>query len=427
VALLPLGLAWAGARPPRSFWDELATGAGMLAFVIILVEFVLSGRFRSISSRIGMDVTMRVHQLFARTALVLALVHPFLYRGALNPPLPWDMTRQATLTWDAGALASGIIAWVLLPCFVLLSIGRDRIPFSYETWRWMHGLGALAIAGLLLHHALAAGRYSADPALAGLWSVLLALAVLTLVQVYLVKPILQRRRPWKVTAVRPVALKTWEVTLTPDGHAGLDYAAGQFVWLNIGSSTFSLRENPFSVSSAPGGGAELQFVIKELGDFTRSLGQVSPGTRAYVDGPHGNLVVDGRKEPGIALIAGGVGIAPLLGILRQLRFEGDRRPTVMVYGNRVAEQIAYREELEEAAREQGTEVVHVLSEPSADWPGRGGMVTAELIDALFAAPDRKDWLYVLCGPPVMMAGVEDQLIALGVPARQILSERFTYD
>jgi predicted ferric reductase len=427
VTLLPLALAWAGARPPRPLWDELASGAGMLAYAVILVEFLLSGRFRSISAHIGMDVTMRIHQLFARTALLLALVHPFLYRGSFSPPLPWDATGQETLTGDLGALATGIIAWVLLPGFVLLAIGRDRIGVKYETWRLMHGLGALAIAALLQHHALTAGRYSADPVLAGLWSLLLAIAVLSLVNVYLVKPALQRRRAWKLTSVRPLALKTWELTVAPDGHQGLDYHAGEFVWLNVGHSPFSLHENPFSIASAPGGGPELQFVIKELGDFTRSLGTLPPGTCAYVEGPHGNLVVTGREEPGIALIAGGVGIAPLLGILRQLRLDGDRRPTKLIYGNRVAEQIVYGEELEELARGHGTQVVHVLSEPPPDWQRRVGLVDAALVRDVFAEPEMKRWLYVLCGPPAMMAGVEDTLIDLGVPAQQILSERFSYD
>ncbi|MEO3430270.1 ferredoxin reductase family protein [Pelagibius sp. CAU 1746] len=399
----------------------------MLAYAVILVEFVLSGRFRSISARLGMDVTMRVHQLFARTALALALLHPFLYRGAFNPALPWDATRQFTLTDDFGALASGIAAWVLLPGFVLLAMGRDRIGFSYETWRWMHGLGAVLIAGLLLHHTLAAGRYSTEAPLAVLWAVLLGIAVLSLVNVYVFKPLLQRRRAWTVASVKPAGLKTWELTLQPDGHDGLSYEAGQFVWLNVGHSAFSLRENPFSISSAPGTGPALQFVIKELGDFTRTLGQVAPGTRAYLDGPHGNLVVAGRGEPGIALLAGGVGVAPLLGILRQLRLEGDTRPTSLVYGNRVAEQISYRDELDALARDHGTEVVHVLSEPPRDWQGRIGMLDAAVVRELFSAPEKRDWLYVLCGPPAMMAAVEDCLIDLGVPARQILSERFTYD
>ncbi|MEQ8356978.1 MAG: ferredoxin reductase family protein [Kiloniellaceae bacterium] len=422
-----MALAWVGARPPRGLWDELASGAGLLAYAIILVEFVLSGRFRSISRHLGMDVTMRVHQLCARTALVLALIHPFLYRAVFDRPLPWDPGRHLTLTVDFGALASGILAWVLLPCFVLLSIWRDRIGYSYETWRWMHGLGALLIAGLLLHHSLAAGRYSADPVLAGLWSLLFAGAVLTLINVYFVQPLWERRRPWKVTGVRPVGLKTWELTLAPDGHPGLVYQAGQFVWLNLGHSAFSLKENPFSIASAPGGGADLQFVIKELGDSTRQLGAVREGTRAYIDGAHGNLVVTGRDEPGIALIAGGVGIAPLMGILRQLHHDRDRRPTLLVYGNRVDEQIAYREELAGFARDHGSEVIHVLSEPLPGWRGRTGKVDAALIDAVFRDPEMRGWLFVLCGPPPMMAAVEDRLIELGVPAAQILSERFTYD
>ena len=165
VVTLPLTLAWTGARLARGFWDEMASGIGMLAFAIILVEFVLSGRFRSVSRRIGMDVTMRFHQLLARTALIFVIAHPFLYQSPLNPQMPWDPTRRLTLTYDLESLSTGILAWILLPAFVLISIGRSRSSYSYEAWRLIHGMGALLIAGLILHHTLAAGRYSKDPVL----------------------------------------------------------------------------------------------------------------------------------------------------------------------------------------------------------------------------------------------------------------------
>jgi predicted ferric reductase len=427
VVLAPLALSWLGARPPRSAWDELASGAGMLAFAIILVEFMLSGRFRTVSRKIGMDVTMWFHQLLARSALGLALIHPFLYRAPFNPPYPWDVTRQLTLNLDLTSLGTGMLAWLLLPPLVLFAIGRERLTLRYETWRLMHGLGAVLIAGLVLHHALYAGRYSQDPVLAYLWIGLFGIAAASLLFVYLVKPALQLLRPWAVESVRSVGLKTWEVTVAPKGHSGLDYRAGQFVWLNVGNSPFSLRENPFSISSAPASGDKLQLVIKELGDFTRTLGHVSPGTRAYVDGPHGNLVIAGREEPGVALIAGGVGVAPLLGLLRQMRHEKDERPKVLVYGNRCVEQIVYSDELEALARENGVEVVHALYEPPEGWTGHVGVVDPDLIRQVFDAPGRREWLYVLCGPPAMMEVVEDTLIEMGVPAKQILSERFNYD
>jgi predicted ferric reductase len=427
ITLLPPGLSWLSDRPPRSVWDELASGAGMLAYAIVLAEFLLSGRFQSVSKRIGMDVTMRFHQLLARTALVLALVHPFLYRAPSKPAYPWDVTRQLTLSDDFSAFSTGLLAWLLLPTLVFLAIGRRHLDYRYETWRLMHGLGAALIAGLLLHHTLHAGRYSQDPILAGVWTGLFAVALASLAFIYLVKPILKRLSPWVVETVRPIGLKTWEVTIAPHGHKGLEYLAGQFVWLNIGHGANSLCENPFSISSAPASGNRLQFIIKELGDFTSSIGQIAPGTPAYVDGPHGNLVVAGRTEPGIALIAGGVGIAPLLGILRQLHLEGDSRPTTLVYGNRTEAQIVCREELETLSHEHGTRIVQALYEPPANWTGHVGMCDAGLLRRIFDSPVSRQWLFVLCGPPAMMDDIEETLIGMGVSADQILSERFKYE
>ena len=234
----------------------------------------------------------------------------------------------------------------------------------------MHGVGALLIATFVLHHTLNAGRYSQDPILAGIWLVMFAIAVASLIYVYLVNPLIKRKRVWSVASVKPLALKTWELSLKPENHAGLKFDAGQFAWLNIGHSAFSMNENPFSISSAPSAGDGIEFVIKELGDFTGGIGRVEPGTKVYVDGPHGNLTVSGRGgETGIALIAGGVGIAPLLGILRQLHLEKDNRPTVLVYGNRIEDQIVYRDELESIAKDHGTKVTLVVSEPSSTWSG----------------------------------------------------------
>lgn len=427
VVFLPLGLAAAGARPPRSMLDELASGAGMLAFSIFLLEFVLSGRFRVITRRVGMDITMRAHQLLARTALAGALFHPFLYQAAWNPPYPWDVTRLETVTTDLGALWSGILAWVLLPAFIALAMVRGQPNYSYEAWRFGHGIGAVVIGGLVLHHTLNAGRYAEDPVLAGLWIALSVLALASFVWLYLARPLLQLRRPWRVTEIRRVAERIWQVVIAPDGHRGLDYEAGQFVWLNIGHSPFGHRENPFSVSSAPGSGPELQFLIKELGDFTSSLGEIAPGTRAYVDGPHGALTLGGRDAPGIALIAGGIGVAPLIGILRQLAIEQDPRPRILVYADRSLEQIAHRAELETLAGADETDVELVLAEPPSGWAGESGFVDRAMLGRIFDRPERRDWLFVLCGPPPMLKSVEAALIDIGIPADRILSEKFDYD
>jgi predicted ferric reductase len=419
---LPLLLsAWTGG-PPRQFHQELASGLGILAFSMILVEFILSGRFKAISNDVGMDVTMRFHQIMARTALAFALLHPFLYQGTpTGGERPWDPTRQLTLTADFSDLATGIVAWLLLAGLVVMAIGRTQLGYRYEIWRLLHGLGALLIAVLLLHHTVNAGRYGSQPVMTWVWLAMTGVAVGSLLMVYLVVPWLQKARPWRVMSVVRLTPKQWEVTVTPNGHRGLDYQAGQFAWLNVGHSPFSMRENPFSISSAPAAGPKVSFMTKELGDFTRTIGEIQPDTVAYLDGPYGNLTVDGREEPGIALIAGGVGLSPLLGILRQMRLTGDSRKVKVVYGNRIIDQIAYREELGD------DNVVYALSEPPEDWQGETGFIDGALMDRVFSENEFRDWVFVMCGPAVMMDVVEDHLIQRGTPAHRILSERFSYD
>tara|TARA_E500000318_G_scaffold107776_1_gene117536 strand:- start:2303 stop:3625 length:1323 start_codon:yes stop_codon:yes gene_type:complete len=428
ITVTPLFLGALQNLPPRPLLDEIATGLGMTAFAILLVEFVLSGRFRAISGRIGMDVTMRFHQLVARTALIFVLVHPYLYSAEfLGTPLPWDPTGQFTLGLDAGSLITGLIGWVALPCFVLMSIFRDQLPYRYEVWRAMHAVGAVVIAAAVTHHALEAGRYSADPWLAGFWLVLLALALASLVWTYAIAPLGEASRPYEVTSVRKIALRTWELAVRPRRGDALAFEAGQFAWLKLGHSPFSLQENPFSISSAPADRPDVRFVIKEAGDSTRHIGDVAPGSVAWLGNAHGNLTLKGRTGTGIALIAGGVGIAPLLSIARQLRAEDDPRPMILLYGNRNAEQIVYADELEALSGRPNTEVIHVLSEPAPGWAGRVGLIDRETIGQVFTAEDACDWLYILCGPPAMLETVEDALLAHGVPAQQIIAEQFYYD
>lgn len=422
VVALPLILSWIVGGPPRAFHQELASGLGILAFSMILAEFVLSGRFKNISNGVGMDVTMRFHQVMARMALVFALLHPFLYQGTpAGGPRPWDPTRQLTVTTDFSSLSTGIVAFLLLPSLVFLAIERTNLDYKYETWRLIHGVGALLIALLLLHHTVYAGRYGSQPLMTWLWVAMTGLAVGSLLYVYLIVPLLETGRGWRVTSVTRLTPKQWELTVSPDGHSGFEYKAGQFVWLNVGHSSFSMKENPFSISSAPAARPEVSFMIKELGDFTRTIGQIRPGTRAYLDGPYGSLFVDDRDEPGVALIAGGVGLAPLLGILRQMRLTGDPRKVKLIYGNRTIDQIAYREELD------AEDVSYVLSEPPENWRGDVGFIDGALMDRVFSSDEITDWVFVMCGPAIMLDIVEEHLLNKGTPSHRVLSERFDYD
>lgn len=427
IALLPLALAALQGLPPRPFLDELSSAVALVAFSMLLVEFVLSGRFQLVSGRIGIDITMRFHQLIARGFTVFILAHPFLYTLPMSDPLPWDATRELTLNLPAAALITGGLAWLLLPALVLAAIFRRDLPFRYETWRLLHGLGATLIALLTLHHVLSAGRYSTSPALTILWLVLTAMALLTLLQAYVFTPLLQRRHPYRVVSIDRIAERTWELVIEPYQGEAIEFAPGQFVWLTLGRSPFAITEHPFSISSCPAERPRLGFAIKENGDFTGAIGTVAAGTRAYIDGPHGNVIVPSGHAGGVTFIAGGVGLAPIMSILRQMRVDGDRRKLELIYGNRIAEQIMYESELEAMAAELDLTVHYTLSEPPAGWTGKTGVIDEALLTELLASASPDNRLYVVCGPTPMIDNVQDILGRLDVPGSRVLFEKFSYD
>ena len=427
VALAPVGLAYAEGMEPRGFRDELSSALAMIAFAMLLMEFVLSGRFRTVSGRIGIDLTMRFHQLIARSLTAFILIHPFLYATPLNRALPWDQSGQLSLGLDAASITTGVIAWTLLAMLIVMGIGRDKLPYRYETWRLSHGLGAAAIAIAGAHHAIEAGRYSSQPTLEAFWLVMVGVALLTLLAVYVVAPLRQLRQPYRVVSVEQAALKTWTLVIEPIRGQAMSFEAGQFVWLTLGRTPFAITEHPFSISSCPADRPRLGFTIKEAGDFTDTIGTLSPGTRAYVDGPHGNVTLSGRAATGLILIAGGVGIAPIMSILRQLRAERDPRPIKLIYGNRLAEQILYRSELDAMGQDLRLDLHLVLSEPPPSWDGPVGGLDESVLAELLDVEDAAAWTYIVCGPAPMIDSVEDTLEALGVPMRQIVSEKFSYD
>ncbi len=394
----------------RGLWDHAVSGLTRVAFALFFIEFLLSGRFRPISDPIGMDTTLRLHQGVARPMALVLLLHPFLYAAVPAP---------------AGfAALTGLAAWPLLGLLVVTAIGRDRLPWTYEAWRLAHGLGALLLAGVATLHAVLSPA-DAHPALAWVWLVLFGLAAASLVSVYLLRPLARARRPWRVVSVTPAADRTWAVTIAAEGHAGLRFKAGQFVWLVLDRGPASLREHPFSIASAPSDPTTLSFVIAEAGDFTDTIGVLRIGAPAHVDGPHGALTPLDRSALGLVFIAGGTGIAPVLSVLREAAARGDARPLRLIVGAWREERLVARDEIAALARRLDLSVVEVLSDPPPGWRGEAGMLDASVL-ARHCGGDRAGHLHVLCGPPGMLTAATAALRRLGVRRDDIMAESFRY-
>ncbi|HSO06700.1 MAG TPA: ferredoxin reductase family protein [Pelomicrobium sp.] len=427
LVLFPVALAAAAGLPRRPLLDELSSGLAMAGFTILLVEFFLSGRYRAVSTPLGLDVTIRYHQLLSYAAVAFLILHPALYTLPVKE-LPTDYTRAETISLTPTGTVTGLVAWALLLLLPAFATFRDQPNWRYETWRLTHGFGAAALAVAGAWHAVEGGRYSAfSPALEAFWIVAAAFALAALTTIYLVRPILHRRRPYRVAATGRAAERTWRLVLEPAGRGRLRFDAGQSMWLKVGRSVGRIADYPFSIASTPGRGPALEFLIKEEGDFSSGVGHLANGTPVYIDGPYGNFTLRGRAAEGFLLVAGGIGIAPILSLLRELADRGDRRSVLLVYGNRTEAQICARDELEALKQRLDLRVEHVLAEPPAGWQGREGLVTREMLDELLPREGRARWLSFICGPPAMIDSVEICLGELGLPLRQVVSERFRYD
>ena len=433
LMLMPLLLAGMQDRAPRPVRDELASGMALVAFAMLLAEFVLSGRHKGLSGRIGMDSIMRFHQFMAHVLLAFILIHPFLYSLPMGVVAPLgDLDRETWLQLTTWPGITGLIAWLALFIVVLMAAVRDQLSWSYEAWRISHAVGALLVAVLGWHHTVWAGRYSGEPLLAGVWTIALAIAVIALIHVHWVTPLLQRRRPYRVAAVRQEADRTWTVDLEPDtdgGHSGarLEYKAGQFAWFKVGGPLGRITEHPFSMSSAPAQWPLVSFTIKEAGDFTDRIGQLPEGTQVYLDGPYGNFTLDADDNRPLIMLAGGVGMAPVMSLLRGLRDAGSKRRIVLFQANRHEGQILYADELADMANSLDLRVHQVLQEPPEGWSGERGFIDRRLLESTLPEDLRQAAQWAVCGPPAMIDALETLLLRdFRVHRSGILSEHFHY-
>ena len=422
LVLAPMLVLLIGPLPPgRGFWRELSVALGFVGLSIMGFQFLITARFRRAAAPYGVDIIYEFHRQISWVACVLILAH-LVILFTVNPRL-LRLLNVFIAPWRARFGVASIVALFLLTA---TSIWRQRLKINYEVWRLSHGvLGTLAVAFAMLHIVLV-GHYLDLPWKRALWIALTLFWIWLLAYVRIVKPIIMLRRPYRVIEVRPERGRSHTLVLAPEGHRGFVFAPGQFAWLTLRSSPFAIREHPFSLSSAAtDAGGNLAFTIKELGDFTSTIGTVQPGERAYLDGPYGAFSVDRHESAGCVFIAGGVGITPIMSMLRTLAERGDRRPLLLIYGCKGWDDITFREELDTLRERLDLVVEHVLSKPPADWHGETGYVSAEVLARLIPH-DRNSRQYYVCGPDPMMDEVEAALTRLGVSLGNIESERYNF-
>jgi predicted ferric reductase len=421
VALVPLFVILTGElRPERGFWIEFGVALGFVGLVMMCLQSILTARYPRLSGRIGQDTLLQFHRQAGLVAFGFALAHPVVLLLAAGGY--WEFLDPRVNVLRAVFLVFVLFA---LPVLILTSLWRESFHLPYQWWRLGHGALALVIVLIGLVHISQVRHYLADPWKQALWVAMGAVSIGSVLYVRAIKPLLVRRHPYRVAAVESTSTRTWLITLTPQSQPGLEFSAGQFAFVTFADSPYSLEQHPFSIASSAARRDHLEFAIKELGDFTSTIGDLAIDQRAFVDGPYGSMQLPERTagSAGLMLVAGGIGITPAMSMLRTLADRVHPGPVIAIHADNRAEDVAYAEDIEALRAELDLTVVRVLAEPPPGWQGESGFVSAELIARHL--PDRPEaWDYVLCGPGQMMETAERSLVDNGVPAGRIHSERF---
>lgn len=420
LVLSPLLVLILGEIPPGSgFWWDFSMALGFSAMAMMGVQFLLTARFRRASAPFGIDIIYYFHRYLALIALGLIFLHYIIIRinnvdvlGTINPLLaPWYMT-------------AGRVSFVLFTMLVITSLWRKQLRIHYDEWRMLHIGMAMTGFFLAFGHIEGVGYYIDAPAKRWLWTGYTLFWLWLIVYLRLIKPWRMRSKPYQVVEVRKERGNSWTLALEPNGHEGLSFKPGQFAWLTLRHSPWHIKEHPFSFSSSAADQGRLEFTIKELGDFTHTIKNIQVGETAYLDGPYGVFSVDQYPNAsGFVFIAGGVGVAPIISMLRTLADRHEHRPLWFIYSNNYWQDVIFREELDALKERLDLRLVHVLTEPPPDWSGESGFVSQQLLHKLLP-DDVQNYEYFLCGPRTMSETVQQGLHDLKVPLGHIHFELF---
>jgi ferredoxin-NADP reductase len=184
----------------------------------------------------------------------------------------------------------------------------------------------------------------------------------------------------------------------------------------------------YTIASSPSQRDYVEITVKRIEQGVVSChlhDQVKEGDRLEVMAPFGSFTFTGKESDSIVLIGGGVGITPLMTVIRYLTDHGWPKDIFLLYSCRTSRDFIFREELEYLQRRYAN--LHVVASMTravgTDWMGPTGRLTKELIAQ--NVPNIASRRVHLCGPPPMMEAMEAILTELSVPKGQVRTESFT--
>ncbi len=221
-------------------------------------------------------------------------------------------------------------------------------------------------------------------------------------------------------------VKTFRLMNPLGGVLPFAWLPGQFLTVTVAPDGKPVRRS-YTISSSPTQHDYAEITVRHEGPGLVSgflHGGVKEGDLLEASGPSGAFTFTGRECKCILLVAGGVGVTPLMSVIRYLTDRCWAGDIYLLYSVRSPQDIIFREELEYLQRRHANlrVVITASRAEGTGWSGPAGRITKELIAQ--SVPDLGSRYVHVCGPVPMMEAVKKLLAELGVPPSRVKTEAF---
>lgn len=209
----------------------------------------------------------------------------------------------------------------------------------------------------------------------------------------------------------------------------ITYTPGQYLEWTLGHENPDARGNRryFTIASSPTE-SEIHVGVRfpeKSSSFKKTLLKMPQGGQIFASQLSGDFTLPSDVKGKYVFIAGGIGITPFRSMIKYLLDKRERRDIILLYANRTAEEIVYKDILDQAKKNLGLKVVYNLTDSAsvpANWSGKKGRIDEQEIRQ--EIPDFKERIFYISGPLSMITSFKSVLEKLGVPLNQIKTDYF---
>jgi predicted ferric reductase len=418
----------------------LAGLAGWIAALMFLYQLLLMARIPFFEFGFGRDKIVEWHRHFGFWSFWFLVAHIVLMAVGWGLRFSTNPFRQLwnILTGFPGLWLATIATLFICIAVILFSVKSIRDVLRYEWWHLLHMLAYPAVFLALPHMIWAGSTLSPNRLARNFWIILWILIALALVWYRFLLPIIRSgRHNVRVQEVIPDGSRGVTVKMTGKNLDQLGARGGSFFTWRFVDGPGSFAGLPFSLSMPPTDD-KLQIAVGVVGDGTRRIAELKPGTRVIFEGPMGRINGDLRLGNRLLMFGAGAGVGPMIAILG----EQDWAPgeCILVTRDNFEEEAMMVPEIQELIETRGLIWHHLVGgipTSGSTWlpPGPDGAAPdgAALIDSWLAEDpayhgggDYTNTDVFVCGPPIWMKAVKKDLDRVGLDPEQIHIEEFAY-